>query len=188
MNWLDYVFIGIIVASAAISLMRGFTREVLSIVVWVAAFWISMHFARQLASYLDGYIHSPTLRLGVAFAGLFIAVLVVGGLINYLAHTLVGRTGLSGTDRLLGMVFGGLRGALIVGLLVLMAGLTSIPRENWWQRSVVATQFRPWVCSVGVGQWLQGLRFYNPIAATDAPVAGTPLQEYWREYCPAPER
>ncbi|HET8700157.1 MAG TPA: CvpA family protein, partial [Nitrococcus sp.] len=41
MNWLDYVFIGIIVASVAISLMRGFTREVLSIVVWVAAVWIS---------------------------------------------------------------------------------------------------------------------------------------------------
>lgn len=188
MNWLDYVFIGIIVVSAAISLMRGFIREALSIVVWVGAFWISMHFARQLASYLDGYLHSPTLRLGVAFAGLFIAVLVLGGLVSYLAGTLVGRTGLGGTDRLLGMIFGGLRGALIVGLLVLMAGLTSIPRERWWQESVLATQFRPWVCSVGVGQWLQGLRFYSPVAASDEPVTGTPLQEYWGEYCQALKR
>lgn len=189
MNWLDYVFIGIIVVSVAISLMRGFIHEVLSIVVWIAAFWISMHFARQLASSLEGYLHSPTLRLVLAFAGLFIAVLVLGGLVSYLAGTLVGKTGLSGTDRLLGMVFGGLRGVLIVGLLVLLAGLTSVPRENWWQASVLATHFRPWVCSVGVGQWLQGLRYYSPIAARDAPVTGTPLQEYWREYCQrAPER
>lgn len=188
MNWLDYVFIGIIVASAAISLARGFIREILSIVVWVVAFWISMHFARPLAAYLEAYLHSPTLRLVIAFAGLFIAVLVLGGLVNYLAGTLVGKTGLSGTDRVLGIVFGGLRGVLVVGLLVLMAGLTSIPREHWWQASVLATQIRPWVCSVGVGQWLEGLRLYRPVAASDDPVTGTPLPEYWREYCRASER
>ncbi|EAR21440.1 CvpA family protein [Nitrococcus mobilis] len=188
MNWLDYLFSGIIAVSAAISLVRGFVREVLSIVVWVAAFWISLHFARQLAFYLNDYVHSPTLRLMIAFVGLFIVVLVLGGVVNYLVGTLVGKTGLSGTDRVFGMVFGGLRGALIVGLLVLMAGLTSIPRERWWQESVLATQFRPWVCSVGVGQWLQGLRLYSPVTASDEPATGTPLREYWREYCSAAER
>ncbi|MCO6440434.1 MAG: CvpA family protein [Nitrococcus mobilis] len=171
-----------------ISLVRGFVREVLSIVVWIAAFWVSLRFARQLAFYLDDYVHSPTLRLMIAFAGLFIAVLVLGGVVNYLAGILIGKTGLSGTDRVFGMVFGGLRGALIVGLLVLMAGLTSIPRERWWQESVLAMQFRPWVCAVGVGQWLQGLRLYSPVAARDDPVTGTPLREYWQEYCNAVER
>lgn len=188
MNWLDYVFIGIIAASAAISLVRGFVREVLSIIVWIAAFWISIHFAGQLASYLGSYLDSPTLRLVIAFAGLFIVVLVTGELVSYLASTLVGKTGLSGTDRLLGMVFGGLRGALIVGLLVLLAGLTTVPRERWWQESVLATEFHPWVCSVGVGQWLQGLRLYSPITIGDASVAGTPLDAYWSDYCRTPER
>lgn len=188
MNWLDYVFIGIIGVSALISLMRGFVREVLSIVVWVAAFWVTLRFASSLAPYLDGYIDSPTLRLVIAFAGLFIGILVLGGLVNHLASKLVTSTGLGGTDRLLGMVFGGLRGVLIVGLLVLMAGLTSIPREHWWQDSVLASQFRPWVCAIGVEQGLQGLRFYRPFASKDAPATGTPLQAYWREYCQASER
>lgn len=187
MNWLDYAFIGIIVVSVAISLVRGFIREVLSIVVWIAAFWISTHFARQLAVHLTNYLHSPTLRLAIAFAGLFLSVLLFGAILNFLAGTLVGKTGLTGTDRILGMVFGALRGVLIVGLLVLMAGLTGIPREHWWQESVLAVQLRPWVCTIGVGQWLEGLRFYNPVTATQGPVTGTPLREYWREYCREPQ-
>lgn len=188
MNWLDYIFIGIICASVAVSLVRGFVREVLSIVVWLAAVWLSLRFARQLAPYLHDYMSSPTLRLVVAFAGLFVAVLLLGALVNYLAGTLVGKTGLGGTDRLLGMVFGGLRGVLIVGLLVLMAGLTSIPRERWWQDSLLAGQLRPWVCSMGVGQWLHGLRLYSPVAVREEPVMGTPLPEYWREFCRPAER
>ncbi|MDN5869373.1 MAG: CvpA family protein [Nitrococcus sp.] len=188
MNWLDYVFLGVIAVSAAISLMRGFIREVLSIVVWVAAFWISLRFAPPLAVFLNDYLQSPTLRLLVAFAALFIAVLLLGALVNYLAGTLVGKTGLRGTDRVLGMVFGGLRGVLVVALLVLMAGLTSVPRERWWQDSVLAAHFRPWVCSLGAGQWLQDLRLYSPVAAASEPVTGTPLREYWGEYCQAPER
>ncbi|MDN5849859.1 MAG: CvpA family protein [Nitrococcus sp.] len=188
MNWLDYIFVGIIVISAAISLIRGFFREILSIVVWVAAFWISLRFAQPLAVFLNDYLESPTLRLLIAFAGLFIAVLLLGGLVSYLVATLVSNTGLSGTDRSLGMVFGGLRGVMIVGLLVLMAGLTSVPRERWWQESVLASHLRPWVCSLGAGQWLQDLRVYSPIAAASEPITGTPLREYWRGYCQVSEQ
>lgn len=183
MNWLDLVFIGIIAVSVVISLVRGFVREVISIVVWAAAFWISIRFARILATYLEGLVASPTIRLVAAFAGLFIATLLLGAIINYLAGQLVGRTGLSGTDRALGVVFGGLRGGLIVGLLVLMAGLTSIPQETWWRQSRLAAWFTPWVCSVGVAGWLDGLELYRPVVLDDTGGNGTPAPQYWQDFC-----
>jgi len=181
MNWLDFVFLGIIAASVLISLVRGFVREVLSIVVWVAAFWLALRYSDGLAARLEPFVGSPTIRLVAAFAGLFIITLLLGALLNYLAGQLVGRTGLSGTDRALGVVFGGLRGLAIVALLVLAAGLTAVPGERWWQESLLAGRLQPWVCRAGVGDWLDGLRVYQPLAAE--PAEGTPAPDYWRDFC-----
>jgi len=183
MNWLDLVFIGIIAVSVVISLVRGFVREVISIVVWAAAFWISIRFAPVLSTYLEGWVDSPTIRLVAAFAGLFVVTLILGAIINYLAGQLVGRTGLTGTDRMLGVVFGGLRGGIIVGLLVLMAGLTSIPQETWWRQSRLAGWFTPWVCSVGVADWLDGLELYRPVVLEEGGQNGTPAPRYWQDFC-----
>ena len=80
-------------------------------------------------------------RLGIAFGLLMIATLTVGGLVNYLIVQLVERTGMSGTDRLIGMVFGAARGVLLVAVLVLLAGLTPLPREGWWMDSVLVGYF-----------------------------------------------
>lgn len=181
MNWLDFVFLGIITASVLISLVRGFVREVVSILVWVAAFWLALRYSDALAARLEPFIGSPTIRLVAAFAGLFIITLLLGALLNYLAGQLVGRTGLSGTDRALGVVFGGLRGLAIVALLVLVAGLTAVPGERWWQDSLLAGRLQPWVCRAGVGDWLEGLRVYQPLAAE--PAEGTPAPDYWQDFC-----
>lgn len=181
MNWLDLIFLGIIAVSVLISLVRGFVREVVSILVWVAAFWLALRYSDTLAARLEPFIASPTIRLVAAFAGLFVITLLLGALVNYLAGQLVGRTGLSGTDRTLGVVFGGLRGVAIVALLVLAAGLTALPGERWWQESVLATRMQPWVCRAGVGDWLDGLRVYQPLAAE--PEQGTPAPDYWRDFC-----
>lgn len=186
MNWLDLVCLGVIAVSAMISLVRGFVREVLSVVVWVAAFWLSLRYAQTLAVYGQAYIDSPTIRLVAAFAALFILTLLVGALVNYLAGVLVGRTGLSGTDRALGVVFGGLRGVLILGVLVLAAGLTALPRETWWRSSVMTSWLTPWVCTVGVDQWLDGLAVTPPVVGDSDPVEGTPAAAYWREFCRGP--
>ena len=51
------------------------------------------------------------------------------------------RTGMSGTDRLIGMVFGAARGILLVAILVLLAGLTPLPEEAWWVRSTLVGYF-----------------------------------------------
>ena len=151
MAWLDIVILGIILLSALISLVRGFVREAFSLAVWVLAFWVSWSFFRDLEVPLQAWIESPTVRVGVAFAALMIATLVVGGLVNFLIIQLVQRTGMSGTDRLIGMVFGAARGVLLVAVLVLLAGLTPMPEEDWWRESGLVGYFQE------LSYWLRDL-------------------------------
>lgn len=142
MIWFDYLIIGIIALSAFISLWRGFVKEAFSLAVWVLAFWVGWTFFRELAPHLSQWVETPSIRLGIAFVLLMILALVVGGLVNFLVVQLVQRTGLSGTDRLVGMVFGAARGVLLVSALILLAGLTPMPNDPWWQASVLAPYFQ----------------------------------------------
>lgn len=158
MIWVDYVIIGIIALSAAISLVRGFVREAFSLAVWIIAFWVGWAFFRDLALHLEPYVSVPSVRLGIAFMILLVAALLLGGLINFLVGQVVDKTGLSGTDRLFGMVFGAARGALLVAILVLLAGLTPVPNDPWWQASALIGHFQQ------LAEWLQGL-LPNDIAA-----------------------
>jgi membrane protein required for colicin V production len=141
MTGVDYAILGVILVSALISLLRGFVREAFSLGVWLLAFWVSWTFFRALAAHLAPWIDTPSVRLGVAFAGLMLISLAIGGLVNFLVIQLVERTGLSGTDRLIGMIFGLARGVLVVAVLVLLAGLTPLPGDPWWQSSQLIPYF-----------------------------------------------
>lgn len=152
MNWADYAILAIIGVSAFISLLRGFVREAISLATLIAAFWVAAQFSPHVAELLVGKISVPSVRLGVAFGVLFVLTLLAGGLINYLAGLLVSKSGLSGTDRMLGLVFGILRGAAIVTLLILIAGATPLPKDPWWHESrfighfqSLALQMRGWL-------------------------------------------
>ena len=151
MNWLDYVIIGVIVLSVAISLFRGFVREALALLVWAIAIWIGWTFFRDLADRLEPLIDVPSLRLAVALAMLMVGTLIVGGAITYLIGELIERTGISGTDRLLGTVFGAARGVLLVAVMVLITGLTPIPADPWWQDSQLVGYFEE------IAVWLREL-------------------------------
>ena len=150
MNWLDLFIIGIIVISAIISLFRGFTKEAISLATWLLAFWLALTFSSRLAATLHGTLDSPTARLAIAFAILFVVTVILGGIVNFLVSQLVEKTGLSGTDRALGVVFGVLRGGLIVVILVMLAGLTTLPSESWWDDSRFVGSFE------GGAIWLKG--------------------------------
>ncbi len=145
LNWLDFVLLGIIFLSALISLFRGFIREAMSLVTWAAAIWVALSFSNQLAAILPEGIESPTLRVIVGFVALFVAVLIIGSLIGALLYQLVKSTGISGTDRMLGMLFGAARGILVIALLVVFANNEVVPlkEEAWWQESVVRPYFDP---------------------------------------------
>ena len=141
MLWIDYVIIGIIALSAIISIVRGFVKEVLSLVAWILAFWVALTFSPQFSVLLSDYISTQSISLFTAFSGLFIVTLILSALVNNLIAAIVVKTGLSGTDRMLGVLFGLLRGVAIVTLLVLLAAATPMPNDAWWQNAVLIEHF-----------------------------------------------
>jgi membrane protein required for colicin V production len=142
MIWIDFVILGIICLSALISLVRGFVKEALSLVIWFGAFFIASNFYPKLAVYFTN-IHDEMIRNGSAIAALFVATLIVGALVNYVIGQLVHKTGLSGTDRVLGIVFGGLRGVLIVAaVLFFIDAFTTLSDSQWWKESQLIPNFR----------------------------------------------
>ena len=141
MNWADIIIISIMLVSTVISLFRGFVREILSLVAWIVSFWAAATFAPQVATLLESYLSIPTARTVLAFIGVLVVALVLSGLVNTMIGRLIEKTGLSGTDRMLGGIFGLLRGVAIVAVVVLIAGLTQIPGAPWWQQSQVIAPF-----------------------------------------------
>src|SRR5512139_1078318 len=141
MIWVDYFIIGTIVVSALVSLLRGFVREALSLAIWILAFWVAWTFFRDLAPVFGNWVSTPSVQFGIAFGLLLIVTLLVGGILNYLIGRLIDETGLSGTDRMLGMVFGIARGALVVAILVLLARATPLPQDPWWRESALLGHF-----------------------------------------------
>jgi membrane protein required for colicin V production len=133
--WIDVVILALIALSAILSLFRGFVREAVALATWLVALMVSMAFYEDLAAILSQWISTPSAQKITAFAVLFVCVLLLGAIVNYLAGKLVDKTGLTGTDKMLGIVFGVARGGVIVAILVLLAGLTPLPQDPWWQDS-----------------------------------------------------
>ncbi|MDX2507715.1 MAG: CvpA family protein [Gammaproteobacteria bacterium] len=141
--WPDYIIIAIIIVSAVISLLRGFVRESLALAGWILAIWVSMLYMQSMAIFINPYLNLPPSILSlVSFAILFVITLILAALVSNLLANLVDKTGLSGTDRAIGMLFGILRGILIVGVLVLLAGFTMVPQDPWWKESVLISHFQ----------------------------------------------
>ncbi len=141
MNWADWAIIAIIAISSLISIKRGFIKEALSLIVWVVAFFVALTFKTPFSLLLVDHIHTPSVRDLVAYGVLFAATLIVGALVNFLLGELVRMTGLSGTDRLFGMIFGCLRGFLIVmAALVFVPSILPVDQDPWWQESVLIPQ------------------------------------------------
>ena len=137
MNWTDYLFVVLLVFSSIAGLMRGLLREVISLISWIAAVWIAWTFSASLEPYLGGALKDAAVRPWAARAIIFIAVLLVGAAIGALLSHFVRLTVFSGIDRLLGMVFGLLRGVVALGVLAMLAHAVRLHEEPWYRDSLL---------------------------------------------------
>jgi membrane protein required for colicin V production len=159
---IDYAVIAIVAVSALIGLSRGFVREVLSLVIWGIAVMLALTFSEQIAVSLPKSIEGSSLRFIVAFASVFVGALIVGAIVQWLLKHLIETTGLSGTDRLLGLLFGGLRGAVIC-IVAMIAIRPMASEQNWWQTSRAVPVLETFESQVTgamsfVGDWFNRIR------------------------------
>lgn len=141
MNWFDLTIVAILTLSVIVSLFRGLIREVMSLLIWIGAFWLAWTFVDNGANWLESFIDLPSARHLISFVALFLAALIVGGMINYLVGKMITKTGLGATDRFFGMFFGLGRGIIAVTALVLFLQATPFSKDPWWTDSKLTPQF-----------------------------------------------
>lgn len=149
LTWLDLLLLAIVGISALVGLWRGLIVEVMALVVWTAAFWLALAFGVQVADLYQDVVAAPTARWALGYATVFLLALGIGSLVTWILRKLVKGSGLSGSDRVLGLGFGLLRGAAVACVLVLVAGFTPLPQEPAWREAQVVPGF------VRGAQWLQ---------------------------------
>jgi len=141
MNWIDLFIIALIGFSVIVSLMRGFAREALSLINLVASIFIALQASGWAAEWLAPYIVDAHIRTPVAFALVFFGCLLCGSLINYMVSKIIYMSGLTGIDRLLGIVFGLLRGSIVVVAIVIVMNFTPIKGSEPWKNSLLLPMF-----------------------------------------------
>lgn len=141
MNWIDYTILAVLALSVLVGLWRGLISEVLSLATLLVAVWAAWLLGPSVAGRMT-FIDLPAVRTAAGYAVCFILVLVLGALVRYLAHRLLATAGLSGTDRMLGMAFGLVRGVLLVCVMVFLAQFTVLTRDPPWQQSMLLPPFQ----------------------------------------------
>ena len=147
MTSFDYVALAIVGSSILLSMMRGFLRESLSLAGWLAAFFVAKLYTLELAPLLPQAIPTQSLRLLAAFVLLFLATLLIGSLLAIALSEVFKKIGLAWLDRWLGALFGLTRGVMILGVLVLLAGLTNIPQDARWRNAMFSAPLEALVMS-----------------------------------------
>lgn len=143
MSWVDIVICLVLAISMIVGVVRGFTREVLSLAIWVIALWMAWGLGPQAAVYLGRWINSATVSLYAGYATVFLVVLVVGAAAVAVLVKLVRSSPLASTDRTLGAAIGLLRGLMLVVAGIMVAGINGDQTSVWWQHSLIIPSLAP---------------------------------------------
>lgn len=135
---LDWIFLGLLVASTLLGAWRGLVYEMLSLASWAAAFVLAQWFAPELAPQLPMAGAAEVLRYAAAFALVFVAAVFAGSLLTWLVSKLFQAAGLRPADRALGAVFGLMRGGVLLLAAAVLVGMTPLKSEPWWTQSASA--------------------------------------------------
>lgn len=148
MQTADIVILVALLLPALVGAVYGFLNILFSILAWGLALGISAKFSRYFTPLLEGYVDAELIRDILAFIGLFIISLLILTAVGYFIVKLLGRTGLTAADRILGFLFGIALGGAITAVVVFLAGFTALPREPWWQTSILLAPFERIAVSV----------------------------------------
>ena len=171
MTIFDGAVIFVVALSTLLAFVRGVVRELIALIAWVVGIIAALLFTETVAAWIPDFGH-PAVRYLIAFALILIAALLLGALIAYPLARAIRAAGLGFVDRFLGSIFGLARGLLLMVAFVLVAGLTSLPRADWWQNAllapplvVLALSLKPYLPA----QWAERLD-YSRGGAPKAPV------------------
>lgn len=152
MTAFDFAVMAVVALSMLLGWWRGLVYESVSLLSWVAAYFVARLFALDVVDYVPATVGTPPAKMAVAFAILFAFTLVVGGVLAWGMNKLVKSAGLARLDGSLGAAFGLLRGGFLVLVLVLLSGMTSLPTTSAWRDALmsgalegVASDARGWL-------------------------------------------
>ena len=137
MNSTDYLVIAAIVLSAGVGAARGFLREAIAVAAWLIGLLIAWHFSDLVEPYLGGVLNEPDVRPWAARVIIVVLVLLLGTAIGALLAHFVRLSIFSGMDRLLGFLFGLVRGLVLLGVFVILGQLLRLEGERWWAGSLL---------------------------------------------------
>lgn len=135
----DWIIAAVFLVSVLVGLLRGVTREIVSLGGWVLGLVLAFHFAGRVGAALP--IEPQVLGIAIGALLILAGVLILAALLGALLRALMAAVKLSALDRVLGAGFGFARAALVLGLAVFLASGTAVPTTAWWRHSVLL----PWL-------------------------------------------
>ena len=145
MPWIDIVIIAFFVISILIGIYRGFVKETLSVASWALAAFVAFRFGEQASVYIKPYITQEPLDLAIAYVAVFLVSLIVFSVISHIISQIFASSGMTGIDRSIGSIFGVLRAAAIIVVLILVGRFMAMDNQQWWIDSQFIPYFEPLV-------------------------------------------
>lgn len=144
LTWLDWIFVAILALCVLMGMVRGLIREGLGLVVWIVALLVARAFCVQVGEFFHDSITNPVIRMVVGFVIVAFVVFILGGFCIKLLNALVSWVGMGSFNRLLGGVFGAIKGLVVLAVIGIVIPATPFANVPAWQQSV----FRPSVTSL----------------------------------------
>jgi membrane protein required for colicin V production len=147
----DVLILVVLVGSTVIGALRGFVREAVSVVFWILAVWGAWQFGPVIEPHLGGLLADPSIAPWVGRLVILVLILLIGWVAGMLLSYFTRSIGLGPLDRVIGVLFGIVRGMVLVGLMVIGGELLHMNQEEWWNRSKLVPYGET------VGDWLRAM-------------------------------
>jgi membrane protein required for colicin V production len=145
MPWIDIVIIALFVISILIGIYRGLVKETLSVASWALAAFVAFRYGEQASVYIKPYVTQAPLDLAIAYVAVFLISLIVFSVISHIISQIFDSSGMKGIDRSIGSIFGAIRAAAIIVILVLVGRFMAMDNQQWWMDSQFIPYFEPLV-------------------------------------------